>query len=132
MPPISCVSATVAVMPACFPRTAQRLRDAGIEVVTVDVSELQKAEGATTCCSLVFEAIVPAGQTTERSSGAISSRHGFQGRRGMSWFGIVLVVLGLYLAFKVAGFFLKLLMWALVILGIYWLASPHLGLPQLF
>lgn len=45
----------VAVMPACFPRTAQRLRDAGVEVVTVDVSELQKAEGATTCCSLVFE-----------------------------------------------------------------------------
>jgi dimethylargininase len=44
------------VMPDCFPRTTQRLRDAGIEVVTVDVSELQKAEGATTCCSLVFEA----------------------------------------------------------------------------
>jgi dimethylargininase len=42
------------VMPACFPRTGQRLCDAGIEVVTVDVSELQKAEGATTCCSLVF------------------------------------------------------------------------------
>ncbi len=41
-------------MPACFPRTAQRLREAGIDVVTVDVSELQKAEGATTCCSLVF------------------------------------------------------------------------------
>ena len=48
----------VAVMPACFPRTAQRLRDAGVEVVTVDVSELQKAEGATTCCSLVFEEAV--------------------------------------------------------------------------
>lgn len=45
----------VAVMPACFPRTEQRLRDAGIDVVTVDVSELQKAEGAVTCCSLVFE-----------------------------------------------------------------------------
>ena len=44
----------VAVMPASFPRTAQKLRDAGFEVVTVDVSELQKAEGATTCCSLVF------------------------------------------------------------------------------
>lgn len=48
----------VAVMPACFPRTAQRLRDAGVEVATVDVSELQKAEGATTCCSLVFEEAV--------------------------------------------------------------------------
>jgi dimethylargininase len=44
------------VMPECFPRTAQRLREAGIDVTTVDVSELQKAEGATTCCSLVFEA----------------------------------------------------------------------------
>lgn len=49
----------VAVMPACFPRTAQRLREAGVEVVTVDVSELQKAEGATTCCSLIFEEAVP-------------------------------------------------------------------------
>jgi hypothetical protein len=44
----------------------------------------------------------------------------------MSWLGIALVVIGLYLAFKVAGFFLKLLMWAVVILGIYWLASPYL------
>src|SRR5688572_15666439 len=42
------------VMPACFPRTEQRLREAGVDVVTVDVSELQKAEGAITCCSLVF------------------------------------------------------------------------------
>jgi len=42
------------VMPACFPRTEQRLREAGIDVVTVDVSELQKAEGAITCGSLVF------------------------------------------------------------------------------
>jgi dimethylargininase len=43
------------VMPANFPRTRARLEAAGIPVVTVDVSELQKAEGATTCCSLVFE-----------------------------------------------------------------------------
>lgn len=50
----------------------------------------------------------------------------------MSWLGIVLVILGLYFAFKVAGFFLKLLMWALVILGIYWFAAPYLGLPALF
>ncbi len=40
--------------PSCFPRTQQRLEAAGIAVTTVDVSELQKAEGATTCCSLVF------------------------------------------------------------------------------
>jgi dimethylargininase len=42
------------LMPACFPRTRQRLLDAGFEVTAVDVSELQKAEGAVTCCSLVF------------------------------------------------------------------------------
>jgi dimethylargininase len=49
----------VAVLPACFPRTRQRLVDAGIEVASVDVSELQKAEGAVTCCSLVFRQSVP-------------------------------------------------------------------------
>ena len=44
------------VMPDNFPRTRKRLEDVGFAVVTVDVSELQKAEGATTCCSVVFEA----------------------------------------------------------------------------
>ena len=44
------------LMPASFPRTRQRLLDAGFHVTTVDVSELQKAEGAVTCCSLVFRA----------------------------------------------------------------------------
>ena len=42
------------LMPACFPRTRQRLVDSGIAVSTVDVSELQKAEGAVTCCSLLL------------------------------------------------------------------------------
>jgi dimethylargininase len=44
------------VYPASFPRTRQRLERAGIAVVPLDVSELQKAEGAVTCCSLVFDA----------------------------------------------------------------------------
>ena len=44
------------VHPLCFPRTRERLERAGIPVSAVDVSELQKAEGAVTCCSLVFEA----------------------------------------------------------------------------
>ena len=44
------------VSPACFPLTHARIRAAGIEVAAVDVSELQKAEGAVTCCSLVFRA----------------------------------------------------------------------------
>ncbi len=48
------------IHPDCFPRTRQRLADAGIAVVAVDVSELQKAEGAVTCCSLVFDVGAPA------------------------------------------------------------------------
>ena len=44
------------VFPAAFERTRRRLEGAGIGVVTVDVSELARAEGAVTCCSLVFEA----------------------------------------------------------------------------
>lgn len=47
------------IYPACFPRTLRRLAAAGIAVTRVDVSELQKAEGATTCCSLVFDAADP-------------------------------------------------------------------------
>ncbi len=43
------------IYPTSFPRTRQRLEQRGIRVVAVDVSELQKAEGAVTCCSLVFE-----------------------------------------------------------------------------
>ena len=46
--------------PECFPKTLERLRAAGIAVTTVDVSELQKAEGAVTCCSLVFRDATPA------------------------------------------------------------------------
>jgi len=42
------------IHPACFPKTRTRLEDAGIRVVPLDISELQKAEGAVTCCSLVF------------------------------------------------------------------------------
>ncbi len=47
----------------------------------------------------------------------------------MSWLGIVLIVLGIYLALKVAGFALKLAMWVLVIAGVYWLLAPYVGLP---
>jgi dimethylargininase len=43
------------VYPSCFPRTRAKLEASGIQVIAVDVSELQKAEGAATCCSLVFE-----------------------------------------------------------------------------
>ncbi len=43
------------IMPANGPRTADRLRKHGFEVIEVDVSELQKAEAGVTCMSLVAE-----------------------------------------------------------------------------
>lgn len=44
--------------PDCFPKTLARLQAQGINVTTVDVSELQKAEGAVTCCSLLLRNLV--------------------------------------------------------------------------
>ena len=38
-----------------FPRTAERLDRAGIEVVRVPCAEIAKAEGGLTCCSVLFE-----------------------------------------------------------------------------
>ncbi|OFW22515.1 MAG: dimethylargininase [Acidobacteria bacterium RIFCSPLOWO2_02_FULL_65_29] len=40
---------------ASFPRTRARIERRGFDVTAVDVSELAKAEGAVTCCSLIFE-----------------------------------------------------------------------------
>ncbi|MBP6216047.1 MAG: hypothetical protein KA391_01485 [Luteimonas sp.] len=48
----------------------------------------------------------------------------------MSWIGLVLIVLGAYLAYKVAGALLKLLMFLLVVVGVYWFAAPYFGLPS--
>jgi dimethylargininase len=42
------------IVPAAFPRTIGTLRKHGITVLPVDVSELQKAEGGVTCCSLIL------------------------------------------------------------------------------
>jgi dimethylargininase len=44
------------IYPAAFPRTRRRMEARGIEVEVVEISELAKAEGGVTCCSLVFEA----------------------------------------------------------------------------
>ena len=44
----------VVVYPAAYERTRKRLAGRGIGVVTVEVSELAKAEGGVTCCSLIF------------------------------------------------------------------------------
>jgi dimethylargininase len=42
------------IYPSHFPKTEAILREAGIPLVTVDASEAAKAEGAVTCCSLIF------------------------------------------------------------------------------
>jgi dimethylargininase len=44
------------VCPCSFPRTIDRLVARGIDVISIDLSELQKAEGAVTCCSLIYTA----------------------------------------------------------------------------
>jgi dimethylargininase len=46
------------VYPDAFPRTRERIERAGFGVRDVDVSELAKAEGAVTCCSLIFDAVL--------------------------------------------------------------------------
>ncbi len=43
------------IYPASYPRTQAQLKSCGIPLMTVDVSELIKAEGAVTCCSLIFQ-----------------------------------------------------------------------------
>jgi dimethylargininase len=43
------------IYPTSFPATRRILERRGLRLVPLDVSELQKAEGAVTCCSLVFE-----------------------------------------------------------------------------
>ena len=42
------------VYPASFPRTRARLERRGVDVRPVQARELAKAEGAVTCCSVVF------------------------------------------------------------------------------
>lgn len=42
------------IYPSSFPRTARVLESLSIPLDIIDMSELRKAEGAVTCCSLVF------------------------------------------------------------------------------
>lgn len=42
------------LMPSAFPKTQALIESAGYAVTAVDVSELQKAEGAVTCCSVLL------------------------------------------------------------------------------
>jgi dimethylargininase len=43
------------IFPTTFPKTRAKLEERGYQVVAVDVSELAKAEGAVTCCSLIIQ-----------------------------------------------------------------------------
>ena len=43
------------IYPKAFPKTQARLAAAGIPMLTVEADELAKAEGAVTCCSLIFK-----------------------------------------------------------------------------
>jgi dimethylargininase len=42
---------------AAFPRTRERMEGRGLQVRVVDASELAKAGGALTCCSLIFDSV---------------------------------------------------------------------------
>ncbi len=44
------------IYPKSFPRSRERLVGRGLEVLSVDMSETEKAEGGVTCCSLLFRA----------------------------------------------------------------------------
>ena len=44
------------IYPSSFPKTQAKLQAAGIRMIIVDADELAKAEGAVTCCSLIFTA----------------------------------------------------------------------------
>jgi dimethylargininase len=43
------------IYPSSFPKTRAKLEKAGINLLVVDADELAKAEGAVTCCSLIFK-----------------------------------------------------------------------------
>jgi hypothetical protein len=47
----------------------------------------------------------------------------------MTWIGLLLLVLCAWLAFKLVGALLKLLMFVLALVGAYWFLAPHFGWP---
>jgi dimethylargininase len=52
------------IYPDHFPLTAERLRHTGLSLRSVACSELAKAEGGVTCCSLIFESPAHRGPAT--------------------------------------------------------------------
>ncbi|MFN0108754.1 MAG: dimethylarginine dimethylaminohydrolase family protein [Blastocatellia bacterium] len=45
------------IFPSAFSATRAKLEEQGIRVLTVDATELAKAEGGVTCCSLIFRSL---------------------------------------------------------------------------
>jgi len=43
------------IYPSSFPKTRAKIEQAGIDMLIVEADELAKAEGAVTCCSLIFK-----------------------------------------------------------------------------
>ena len=43
------------LMPSSFPHTREIVRSQGLEILTVDISEMMKAEAAITCSSVIFQ-----------------------------------------------------------------------------
>ncbi|HUX35199.1 MAG TPA: hypothetical protein VMV51_15100, partial [Gemmatimonadaceae bacterium] len=50
------------IYPAEFPRTLERLERRGLNPSTVPASELAKAEGGVTCCSLILDDALSVGR----------------------------------------------------------------------
>ena len=50
----------------------------------------------------------------------------------MNWIGIVVALVCLYFAFRVAAFVVKLLLWAVVLCAMYTFFAPMLGAPTPF
>ncbi|WP_417473962.1 hypothetical protein [Luteimonas mephitis] len=47
----------------------------------------------------------------------------------MSWLALLLVPLALYLAYKLVGVALKVVLAVVVVVAVYWWAAPHMGWP---
>lgn len=48
----------------------------------------------------------------------------------MSWLGLALLLVGAYLAYRLVGVLLRMLMFVLALVGAYWFLAPHLGWPS--
>jgi hypothetical protein len=49
----------------------------------------------------------------------------------LSWLGVMAVIVGLYLLFKVVGVLLKIVLWIVVVVAAYWVLAPFFGWPEL-